>query len=252
VARQLRLTNRGWFATYNEAISYADAVVSVSGSPRGTGGALYIALAKATPVLAIPAANGFSQEVWTEFAHAYETLPDDDRVKLQGRDPDEIAAAAVRSVELLIDRNPFPVARQGLRYGLLPLAMLGLGAAWLVLTFVVSSQRPWLPWVVATAMALAGMLLRYVNDDARKQEAYAGSARVFKDLTRVLGALLGAFLVIRLFSLQTQAQTTDASTLLAAWLAVLGFAAGFLVEEFTGMLTRALSSVVGAGLKGGK
>lgn len=250
VSCQLHLTHRGWFSTYEEATQACDAVISLGGTPRGTGGALYIALSKGRPVLAIPATGGFSLELWDEFPAEYATLENEDEVALRGNEPTQVAKAAARSIERLIKKNPFPKTQRGLRYALLPLTMVAIGAAWVYLTSVSSSGSKWLPYVVAVVTASGGMLFRYATDDARRAEAYAGVARVSKDATRVLGAVLGIGILIAIGTAQAHAKTVTGQTLLSTWLALGGFAAGFLIEQVTEILTRALTSALGGTLKG--
>jgi hypothetical protein len=249
---QLRITTRGWFSTYDTAASQADAIIAVGGTPRGTGGALYITLAKGKPGLAIPALGGFSEESWRDFANEYSDLRGEDQIALGGTDPNEIARAAVDSVERLIANNPFSTSRKGLEYALIPASMLAAGAAWVYATNILVSTPIWISYLLALTMAAAGMLFRYTTDDARRKEAYAGATRVYKDSTRVIGALLGLSLLLKLAAVQVHNQETDSGTLLTTWLALGGFTAGFLIEEVTGMLTRTLTAALGVALKGDK
>jgi hypothetical protein len=247
---QLQLTHRGWFSTYDIASQGCDAAIGLGGTPRGTGGALYITLSKGRPVVAVPASGGFSRELWDEFATEYSTLANDDEVSLLGHEPKRIATGAVNAVESLIRRNPFPRPQRGLRYLVLPVIMIAIGVLWTYLTTVTSSRASWLPYAVALVTAAGGMLFRYTTDDARKREAYAGVARVSKDATRVLGAILGLGILLKLGSAQVHNSTATDQALLIAWLGLVGYAAGFLIEQVTEILTRTLSGALGGILKG--
>lgn len=247
---ELRLTHTGWFASYRAAIDYADAVIAIGGTARGTGGACYMALQKSKPVLGIPAADGFAAEVWREFSSAYAALPDDLQLSLDGSDPSRIADAAVSAVEILIEANPFADARTSRRLILMPLAMLALGGLWVYFCFLSASGPTWLSYVLAVDTAMAGMLFRFVTDDERQQVAYAGAAKWYKEVTRVLGAVFGVFIVVNIIASQFHLPTMGSADVLATWFALAGFACGFLVEQVTGILTKSIEGAVG-GILGG-
>lgn len=246
----LRVTNSGWFACYTAAIDYVDAVIALGGTPRGTGSASYMALQKATPVLGIPAAGGVAAQIWDEFRTAYATLPSDVQLSLESRELERIASAAVEATEQLIAANPFAESHASRWLVLLPAAMLALGVLWTYASFLTVSGPTWLLFVMALVAAMAGMLFRFVNDDARQQVAYAGLAKWCMQATRVLGALFGVFILVNVVASQFDLPALAATTVLCRWLALAGFACGFLVEQVTHFLTQSIEGAVG-GLLGG-
>jgi hypothetical protein len=246
--RNIKVTNGGWFNTYQTAIRNCDAVIAVGGSPGGTGAALYMALSQRKPVIGIPALGGAARDVWRDTESQYLSIPSEDRISLQGSASKLAAEAAVQTAETLISHSPFESA-SGARYLLYPLLMLILTTFWIVSTLLWSAPPLWLPYALAVAMSLAGMMLRYVIDAARDQEAYFGPAKVLKDTTRVFGLVLLAFLLVDWLAIQAGGGTIDGPLLRQKLLALLGFAAGYEVEEITGILSRSLTKVVDAILR---
>jgi hypothetical protein len=252
VDRKLRLAHGGWFATYDAAAEYCDAVIAIGGSARGTGGALYIALSRRKPVIGMPAVGGAASDIWRDVEPHYDSLPAEVNLALRSPDSHAAATAAVEAAEYLVRHDPFPPRSPAPVYALFPLVMLAAGAGWVYIALVSTAIPSWRPYLVAVIMAIAGMLLRYATDAARNQEAYFGPAKLFKDAARVLGLVLLASLLIDWGIAQAAGGTIDASVLRTKSLAIIGFAAGFLVEEMSGLLTNTLTAAVRTVVERGK
>jgi hypothetical protein len=246
VNRKLKLTHGGWFTTYDAAAEYSDAVIALGGSSRGTGGALYIALSRRKPVVGIRACDGAAADIWRDVETHYDKLPDDVSLSLRATDPAVVAPAAVKAAEHLIRHDPFPPRSPAPVYALYPLLMLGGAAGWVYFSLISTAIPAWRPYLLAVIMALAGMLLRYTTDAARNEEAYFGPTKLFKDAARVLGLVLLASVLIDWALAQAATGKIDGTVLRTKSLAVVGFAAGFLVEQMSGLLTNTLTAAVRA------
>jgi hypothetical protein len=239
-----RLTHGEWFETYDAAARWCDGAIAIGGSSRGTGPALYLILARRQPVVAITSFGGAAKDIWRDTESHYNTLPAQVRLGLQISENGSVADTAIEAAEYLIEHSPFPRQTPAKVYLSFPISAALLLLGWLLLSFKWTATPTWKPYVVGAVTALAGILLRYAGDSARNREAYVGAARIYRDLARVLCLLLLASILIDWLYAQAGTTAISGTLLRVKLLAVVGFAAGFLVEDVSKLLTQTLTRVV--------